>query len=313
MNSVLKNVPLVPCRVEHTVEQNPYQNLYVDLTMRCNMDCNYCYNPVRSTSDMDLSYFEEVCKRLPRPVDFRFLGGEPALHPQFFEFITTARHYGHQVYFSSNGIRYTRPGFMEKLAALDVSFVAGLSMDGGSSSNDLYELLNNERCLEQKLAALKNLQKYGIKRVCLSAIITRGENEKVIGELIELARQYSDVVRYIHFRSAAKVGRWINTEPYTQSELKELVRPHFNEQQFTPSCVREIFCTEDEGGTCCYRFRPTPRLQISLIEFATQKSSMCPKRGKVLSEGFRIQPFFENMINAGEVMAEEFGEIVTLS
>lgn len=309
MGSTFKSVPPVTCRAEYPVEQNPYQNLYVDLTMRCNMDCNYCYNPIRSRLDMDLAYFDEVCKRLPGPVDFRFLGGEPALHPLFFDFITTARQYGHQVYFSSNGIRYTRPDFMKKLAALDVSFVAGLTMDGGYSDDDLYMRLNNQHCLEQKLLALENLQKYGIKRVCLSAIIIRGENEKVIAELIELAEKYSDVVRYIHFRSAAKVGRWINTEPYTQAELKQLVQPHFNEEQFAPSCVREIYCTKEEGGTCCYRFRPTRRLQISLIEFATQKSALCPKRGKVLSEGFRIQPFFENMINAGELMAEEYGEV----
>lgn len=309
MRSKLKKIPRLICRVEYPIEQNPYKNLYVDLTMRCNMDCNYCYNPIRAKMDMELSYFEEVCKRLPHPVDIRFLGGEPSMHPQFFDFIKTARHYNHQVYFSSNGIRYTKPKFMEELAALDVTYVAGLSMDGGHSNDDLYKLLNNRHCLDQKLAALENLHKYGIKRVCLSAIIAKNENEQVIGELIELADRYSDVVRYIHLRSAAKVGRWINTEPYTQAELKELIRPFFTEKEFHPACVREIFCTPDEGGTCCYRFRPNRRLQISLIEFATDKSAKCPKRGKILDDKFIIQPFFENMINASEVMEVEYGEV----
>jgi MoaA/NifB/PqqE/SkfB family radical SAM enzyme len=305
----MNNIPHLPCRIEHAVENNPYLNIYVDLTMRCNMDCNYCYNPQRSKLDMDLSYFEAVCKRLPGPVAYRFLGGEPALHPQFFDFIVTARHYGHHVYFSSNGIKYTDPTFMKSLEALEVSFSPGLSMDGGYSRQDFYELLNNRRCLEQKLRALDNLHKYGIGRVCLSAIVTRGANEAVIAELIELAERYSDVVRYIHFRSAAKVGRWINTEPYTLAELKELVRPFFSAEQFRSACVREIYCVPDEGGDCCYRFRPTRRLQISLIEFATLKSSLCPKRGKLLNDSFMIQPFFENMINAGEAMGAKYGEV----
>jgi len=305
----MKNLPHIPCSVEYPIEKNPYQNIYVDLTMRCNMDCNYCYNPERGKQDMELSYFEEACERLPGPVAFRFLGGEPLLNPQFLEFITTACRYGHNVYFSSNGIKYNDPDFMEKLAGLEVNFVAGLTLDGGYSSNDLYELLNNRRCLEQKMDALKNLQRFGIRRVCLSAIVIRDENEHVIGELIELADRYSDVVRYIHFRSAAQVGRWVNTTPYTQQELKELVDPYFSEEQLKPNCVREIHCTPAQGGTCCYRFRPTPRLQISLVEFATEKSSKCPKRGKLLDDGFLIQPFFENMMRSGKIMAKDHGEV----
>ncbi len=303
-------LPYIPCYAEYDVDNNPYQNIYIDLTMRCNMDCNYCYNPKRSKDDMDVDHFEEVCKRLPVPVKMNFLGGEPAMHPRFFDFIRTARKYDHQVFFASNGYRYTNKKFMEKLQALDVTFSPGLSLDGGSSSEEFYEILNNKRCLSKKMKALDNLHKYGIGRVCLSAIITRGVNEVVIGELLELADRYSDVVRYIHFRSAAMVGRWANTQPYTAAELTELMRPYFTAEQLQPKCVAEIFCTPEEGGDCCYRFRPNPRLQISLIEFATEKSAHCPKRGKLLPDSFRIQPFFQNMMDVGDALSVDFGEVV---
>lgn len=305
----MKDMPYLPCRVEYHVENNPYKNLYVDLTLRCNMDCNYCYNPLRSRYDMDLSYFEEVCRRLPRPVVFKFLGGEPTLHPRFFDFIITARRFEHHVYFSSNGIKYTDATFMERLQGLGVSFSPGLSMDGGCRHNDIYELMNNRRCLEQKLAALENLHRFGIGRVALSAIIVRGVNEAVIGEILELAGRYSDVVRYVHFRSTAKVGRWIDTEPYTTAELKALIRPFFSKEQLRPRSLLEISCTPEEGGDCCYRFYPHRLLHVSLIEFASEKSARCPHRGKLLNEGFTIQPFFENMINVGKVLAEQYGEV----
>lgn len=302
-------IQFVPSGRVYSVEDNPYENIYLDITMRCNMACNYCYSPHRMNQDMDIAYFREVCQRLPNPVFFRFLGGEPTLHPQLFDFITTAKEHGHQVFFASNGLRYNDPEFMEGLKALGGGFCPGLSIDGGSTNDDLHELLNGRKCLSQKLSALENLHKYGIGRVTLSAIIVRGLNEHVIGELLELAEHYSDVVRFIHFRNAGKTGRWIDTEPYDLAGLKEVCRPYFTDKQFRPRCAGEIFCTPDEGGDCCYRFRPTPRLQVSLVEFATPKSARCPKRGKLLSEGFKIEPFFENLILTGETLAETYGEV----
>ena len=310
----MRNTPHIPIhsfpgRKRIPVEQNPYRNIYVDITMRCNMACNYCYNPHRSSDDMDIAYFREVCKKLPHPVHFRLLGGEPTLHPQFHDFIATAKEHGHQLFFASNGLRYNDDAFMEELKALGGGFCPGLSIDGGSKDNALHELLNDRNCLDDKLSALENLRRFGIGRVTLSALIVRGVNECVIGELLELAEQYSDIVRFIHFRNAGKTGRWIDTEPYTLPELKELCRPYFSEERFKPKCAGEIFCTPEEGGDCCYRFRPRPRLQISLIEFATAKSANCPKRGKLMAD-YTIEPFFENLMATGEVLAETYGEVI---
>ena len=65
------------------IDNNPFPNLYVDLTERCNMDCNFCYNPERSKVDLGYDYFAEACTRLPGPVNWRFLGGEPTLNDRF--------------------------------------------------------------------------------------------------------------------------------------------------------------------------------------------------------------------------------------
>lgn len=308
-----ETLPYIPCSVEYHVDNNPYKNIYVDITMRCDMDCNYCYNPLRSKSDMDTRAFEEVCKRLPNPVDFRLLGGEPTMHPQFFDFITIAKSYGHSVFFASNGLRYNNPKFMDKLKALDVPYIAGLSMDGGSTNDEFYNTMNNRYCLDKKLEAMHNLHIYGIKRVALSAIIIRGYNEQVIGELLALAEKYPNNVKYIHFRSAAKTGRWAETEPYTQAELRDLLEEYYpKELVVQKNILQEIFCTTEEGGDCCFRFRPNRKLQIALIEFASEKSQRCPKRGKLVLGTLKIQPFYENMVKVGDVLAEDFGEIATV-
>jgi molybdenum cofactor biosynthesis enzyme MoaA len=302
----IAHMPHVPCQMEYPVEENPFESVGVDLTYRCNMSCTYCYNPLRAPADMDLSYFEEVCRRLPRYVQFKFLGGEPTLHPDFFGFIRAARRHKHEVTILSNGKRYTDPAFVKDLAALnrDARFILGISLDGGASRDDVYKQINNERCLHWKMKALETLDQNFPGRVEISAIIVRGLNEGVIPELLQLAERHRGIVRYIHFRTAAKAGRWGETAPYTLEELKELVRPHFSGAQFQPQCLWEPHCAPGQGCGACYRFRPTPRLQVSLVEFATQRAASCHKRGKLVDRQFLVQSFFENIIHSSETLME---------
>lgn len=286
---------------QYIVDENPYEGIYVDLTSKCNMKCTYCYNPDRTPYEMSLDYFKEMCERLPNPVYMRFLGGEPALHPDFFSFIVTAKKAGHHVYFSSNGLIFNDKVFVEELADLQKQFpfAPGITLDGGLSGRSTYEQMNGGDYLGKKIDGLLNLVEAGVKRITLSAIITRDVNEFVIPELIGVAKDFEKNIRYIHYRTAAMVGRWADTESYTLPELKELVRPHFAPLDFLPRCINEIHCPPKEMKTCCYRFHPTRRLQVSLIEFATKKSAKCSKRGKLLPEGFLIEPFFENMMENG--------------
>ena len=111
------------------LEQNPYMSIYVDLTYACNMSCTFCYNPIRDIPSMELNYFEKACKKLPNRVLWKFLGGEPTLHPRFFEFIKTAYEHGNHVYFSSNGIKYNDKKFLQELKDLNLPFRPGLTLD----------------------------------------------------------------------------------------------------------------------------------------------------------------------------------------
>jgi molybdenum cofactor biosynthesis enzyme MoaA len=268
----MEQLPAVESDRELPVEKNPFESLGVDITLRCNMDCRFCYNPVRKVPDMTVEYFEECCRRLPSKVFFKFLGGEPSLHPQLTDLIKTGEKYGHKMYFSSNGLRYRDPAFIRSLQDLRDSgsdFRMGLSLDGGRTNERAYEEINGRPCLKEKMEAFESLMAAKIGRVMLSAIIVRGLNEGVIGELIEMAEEHSDVVRYIHLRTAAPVGVWENTEPYRMEEFKELVGQYFTAEQMQPKCVAEVFCDSRSGNNCCYRFRPNRRLQVSLIEFAS--------------------------------------------
>ena len=285
-------------RAIYKFTENPFESLAVDITNRCNMFCNFCYNPQRWQPDMPLEYFKRLCAELPFPVYIKIAGGEPTLHPQLLDFMRVAYQYQHRVFIISNGIRYADVKFMNSLKGLKkegVNFSLGISMEGGYSNRNAYVLINGQDCLVNKVKAFDALVESGLGRVCLMATIYRGVNENVIPQLILLAEKYSKAVRYIHFRNAAKVGVWQKTEPYAIEEIKALVGSYFSKEQFRSRCFGEIHCASEEKRQCCYRFRPNKRLQISLIEFDSQRSVYCPKRGRVINGVDGIQPVFMSM------------------
>lgn len=141
--------------VEYKVSNNRYESLYIDVTNRCNMSCSFCYSSKdRSAWDMPLDYFTEVCSNLPQPINMRFVGGEPTLHPDFFKLVSVAREHGHHVHCSSNGLNYDNDHFMEQLAPVNGSFGVGLTMDGGTSNRQAYIDLSGADYLDEKLNLL---------------------------------------------------------------------------------------------------------------------------------------------------------------
>ena len=293
----LKSEALIRSKNITPVSKNIYPRIYVDLTYRCNMDCNFCYNPQRDLEEMSLSYFEKVCEQLPKKVQFRFLGGEPTLHKQFLKFIKVAFKYRHLSSVVSNGLTFTDLAFTQSIKNLNIPLVIGLTLNGGRNRNDWYEAIDNSRCANAKMLALDNLTTVGFKRLTISAIIIRGLNEDVIPQLFDIASQYPSV-RYIHLRSAGRVGRFKDVTPYTTSELRSLLSKYVPAAQ-RPQRIINSGYDNKVCQNCCNEFQLSTGVQVGLIEFASAKSAKCWKRGKLMND-FTIEPFFENMLNFSE-------------
>jgi len=301
------------------VDKCPYDTLYVDLTYKCNMACHFCYNPVRTLPDLDLGYFKEVCARLPKTTLFRFLGGEPTLHPKFLDILDIAHRHKHVASVVTNGLKFTDAGYAREVKGRCPTLITSLSLDGGRADNAVYREIVNAECAEQKMTALENMADAGFKRVAIGAIIVRNLNEAIVPELLDIAREYPNTVRYIHYRTAGEVGRW-RTEfgaPYTVSDIKDLLRqslgaPAVNEPhrmirdgaqatdgRGNPLATREKGCPDRICRGCCNEFWLDPKLQISIIEFASGNAAKCWHRGKLMND-FTVQPFFENVIRFSE-------------
>ena len=75
---------------------------------------------------------------------------------------------------------------------------------------------------EQKMIGLDNLMNSTIKRIALNYLMIRGLNEFALKELIDLGVQDNNI-SYLKIRSLGKVGRFVDTKPYTVLEFKQLI------------------------------------------------------------------------------------------
>lgn len=289
------------------LEENPFPFLFVDLTYRCNMKCAICYNPVRPMPDMTLDYFEDCLQRLPNPIEIRMLGGEPTIHPHFFEFVDMAFSYGHDVYVSSNGKKAARDvEWCKELKTVADAHKGKLKlhmdMSGGKAEpgfagedNKFYHIIHNEPCYEEKCQALRNYAEVGLGRVTISAILVRNLNEAVIPDMFSIADDHQRVVREVAFRSQGRIGRYIGEEePYTTNEwLKLMLDSGAMSRQDMSNVIMAGFMTDKcKGKNCCYHYRKDRKLSVSWLDFL---NDTCWLRGQIVEGTHNVEYMFESL------------------
>lgn len=287
------------------VEKNPFPFVFVDLTYRCNMKCNMCYNPVRPIPDMTLEYFTDAINRLPKAIEIRMLGGEPTIHPDFFQFVEETFKAGHNAYISTNGKLIARDiNFAKELKKLEraykskgVRMKVHMDMSGGLQEK-YYHIIHNENALPEKIKALDHISEVNLGRTTISAVLIRGLNEDVIPDLFQIADDYEKIVREVAFRSQGAIGRFVGPKdnpPYTTNEWLKLMHHygfHDRAADFANVIMAGYMHDNCEGRNCCHHFRKSPKLTASFLEFLNDG---CWLRGQLIEGEYAIEYMFESL------------------
>ena len=110
-----------------------------NITNNCNMSCPHCYSSAHKNnpgSDLTMSNARQIIDRL-HDYGIKILilsGGEPLLHPNFFDILSYAKNRGLVCHLSSNGVLIDKP-LAVKLKDSGVDYV-GVSLDGAPREND---------------------------------------------------------------------------------------------------------------------------------------------------------------------------------
>ncbi|OGX37850.1 MAG: hypothetical protein A3C53_06360 [Omnitrophica WOR_2 bacterium RIFCSPHIGHO2_02_FULL_68_15] len=192
------------------------------MSRRCNLRCLHCYADSENTAYPDELTTAEARVMLEDLARFQIpalllSGGEPLMHPQFFDLAGAARGLGLRVTISTNGTLIT-PSAAERIKALGVTYV-GISFDGLEAVNDRFRGVPG--AFDKALAGLRNLKQVG-QRVGLRFTLTRRNVEALPDLFAFIERERIDRVCFYHLVYAGR-GRHLAQDDLSLEETRRAV------------------------------------------------------------------------------------------
>lgn len=224
----------------------------VELTDRCNLSCPICYadsgteelssqqQPRRHRSLAEITMMiDAVVANEGTPQIVQLSGGEPTIHPEFFEImdVVKSRPIKHLM-INTNGIRIAKDrAFCDRLSQYMPGIEIYLQFD--SFDAEVLRELRGADLRGVREQAIANLNEYNISTT-LVVTLKKGLNDGEIGKIIEYALQQK-CVRGVTFQPIQVAGRLEGFEEkrdrYTLTEVRRSIlqqSPYFKPEDILP-------------------------------------------------------------------------------
>lgn len=269
----------------------------VEITDRCNLNCPVCYaeSGTHRTSERSLTEVEWLLDRVVdnegNPDVVQISGGEPTIHPQFFEILAAAKKRPiKHLMVNTNGIKIANePGFAERLASFLPNFEIYLQFD--SLEENHYPELRGASLLETKLKAIEKLNALNLSTT-LVMTLKAGLNVSEIGRVIDFASRQK-AVRGVTLQPVQVAGRTEGFDPATDRLTLSEVRREILRQApvFQPEDVIPVPCHPDCLGMAYALKRPDGLVPLtSLIDpqilVQSERSTIVFEQDKSLKDHF---------------------------
>ncbi|MEJ1242467.1 radical SAM protein [Chryseolinea sp. T2] len=223
----------------------------VEVTDRCNLTCPTCYassSPTHGrhrTLDEIEFMLDAIVASEGQPDVVQLSGGEPTIHPQFFEILDLAKSKPiKHLMVNTNGIRIASdPGFAERLATYMPDFEVYLQFD--SFEANALKVLRGKDLTEVRMKALETLNRLNLSTT-LVVTLQKGLNDHEIGKTIDFALQQR-CVRGVTFQPTQISGRLEHFDPGINRLTSTEIRRKILEQTtvFNPNDLIPVPCNPD--------------------------------------------------------------------
>ncbi len=223
----------------------------IEVTDRCNLQCPICYadsspqrDSFRSLEQIE-RMLDAVVANEGEPDIVQISGGEPTLHPNFFDILdmAKARPIKH-VMVNTNGIRLAGDReFAKRLASYMPGFELYLQFD--SFERETLLELRGADLREVRNKAIDHANEFGISTT-LVVTLKKGLNDREIGEIIQYGVKQK-AVRGVTFQPIQDAGRTEQYDPSTERLTVSEVRRSIIEQSglFREEDVIPVPCHPD--------------------------------------------------------------------
>ncbi len=221
----------------------------IEIADHCNLHCPICYAAsgphrpeFRSLEQVEFM-LDCVVRNEGRPDVVQISGGEPTIHPQFFEIVDLARSRPiRHLMVNSNGIRIAQEEeFVKRLAEYREDFEIYLQFD--SFKRDALMQMRGADLRGVREKAIERLNRYNISTT-LVVTVKKGSNDDELGAIIDYALQ-QPCVRGVTFQPVQSAGRLEEFDPAVHRLTLTEVRRRILEQT-------SVFRNEDMIPVPCH-------------------------------------------------------------
>ncbi len=223
----------------------------LEITDVCNLNCPICYagSGTHRTTHRPLEQVERMLDMIVRnelePDIVQISGGEPTIHPQFFEILDAARRRPiKHLMVNTNGLRIAMDeAFARRLATYMPRFELYLQFDS----------LQRDPLLQLRGADLRNIRERALERLnhlgistTLVVTVERGVNDAELGAIIDFALQ-QPCIRGVTFQPVQQAGRLVGYNAAEHRLTLTEVRRRILEQTsvFKPEDIIPVPCHPD--------------------------------------------------------------------
>lgn len=223
----------------------------VEITDHCNLRCPICYadsGPHRP-GFRDLATVERMLDAVVanegEPDVVQISGGEPTIHPQFFDILNAAKQRPiRHLMVNTNGLRIAKEAdFVARLADYQPGFELYLQFD--SLRDEVHQSLRGAKLRDIRFKALEHLNRFDVSTT-LVVTVKKGLNDGELGEIIDFALQ-QPCVRGVTFQPVQEAGRLENYDSSRDRLTLTEVRRRILEQTntFTAEDLIPVPCNPD--------------------------------------------------------------------
>ncbi|UII28375.1 radical SAM protein [Fulvivirga maritima] len=203
----------------------------VEITDRCNLSCPTCYagsSPTygrHRTLEEVKAMLDAIVKNEKEPDVVQISGGEPTIHPEFFEILDYAKTLPiRHLMVNTNGVQIAKDfEFAKRLATYMPDFELYLQFD--SFKNEALQTLSGADLWKIREQALENLNELNLSTT-LVVTLQKGLNDEEMGKTIDFALKQK-CVRGVTFQPTQIAGRLENfnseTDRITLTEVRRKI------------------------------------------------------------------------------------------
>ena len=262
----------------------------IEISNHCDLECPICIVWNQNTYNMSIDDFKNIIDGLIRKEGTLELvllsGGEPTLHPDFFELCEYAASKTEikRVLISSHGIKLGKDReFAKKFKALGLY----LSLQFDSLNDENYKAIRGANLLKTKKACLKHCEEFNIPTIFVPTV-ARGYNDSELGAVVDYAFSH-DFVTSVTIQPAAYTGSGGTAFPQDAMQKLTQVDIHTLLEQQTSWLKKEDFlpvpCSHPSCYTAIYLLKLEDGTHLPLTRFADLSEYMDLLTNRAIIDG----------------------------